>query len=252
MSSSINSSTFRYIPNAPHGIPTIEEFKSKFESPILSSQYIVTFDGPFFNKINANGTLECKVVSISTPNYQIDNEQIYIGGTSTSVPSGLTKGNLDITIINQGIEYQTIYSWMKQIYDPYTRRYGYFDDIKTKIILTQYKTNGVWVLEHHYYDCTPYNLQVGQFSYDQTDISKFTLSMNYFAYECVYNDSHNKNNIGYRNAQISYFEKDTNVSKALNNLGSGVSAPANIKVTYDNKGTEYGPYKTTDNYDGTR
>ena len=187
---------------APHNLHTIEAFKEKVYHPLLPNRYTVYFYPKnttcyFYKAFNTvsettgvkpSEYLECKISSISLPNYQIDNEEIYVGGSNVSVPTGLTKGNLDLTIINQGIEYDVIYSWLKQIYNGTTRHYGYFDDIAVNVYVTQYATNGEWVLEHHYYDCTPYNTQLEQLSYDEANsIHTFSLSLNYFSYDCVHN-----------------------------------------------------------------
>lgn len=198
---SVNTDEWKVKACAPHNIPTIEGFKNKFRYPLLPNRYTVYFKGKtnvstnYFNQsVMANGIpntqLECKVSSISLPNYQFDNEEVYLGGSTVSVPTGLTKGNLDITILNQGIEYAVIFGWLRRIYNASNRHYAYFDDVAINLYVTQYATDGTYVMEHHYYDCVPYSTQLSQLSYDSANSAyTFSISLNYFSYECVYNNN---------------------------------------------------------------
>ena len=255
MAISANTQNLKLYPPQKPPLCSINEFKEKFVSPILSSYYMVTFSGPYFDAINGKSGLECKVTSVSMPNYQVDNETVYLGGTTTSIPSGQQKGNLEVTIINQGSEFNIIYGWMKKIFDPYTRTYAYYDSIKTKLIVTQYKTNGTWVLEHHYFDCTPYNMQIGSLSYDTTDLSKFSLSLNYFAYECIYNEDMS-NNLNVKTNLTGTKTSISNVERYPGYRGSDFIIVDGLRVapgTRLENGVYVGPNtgNRASNYDGT-
>lgn len=176
------------------GIETIEQFKQRVTNPLLPNRFTAIFSGNYFDLNSNKEHLLCKVNSASLPNYQTDSEEIYVGGTSVSVPSGLTKGNLELTIINQGIEYDILYQWMRTIYNENTRCYGYYDDVKADLYITQYHTNGIWALQYHFYGCTPYNLQIDQISYSAAnDFHSFSIALNYFSYTSIYNNTNQLN-----------------------------------------------------------
>ena len=201
---------------APKKLRTLEEFKALVQTPLLTSRYTVYFSpknnasSNYFSqmlktytnkKSYPNDFLECKVSSISLPNYQIDSEVIYVGGSQLSVPSGHQKGNLDLTIINQGIEYNVIFGWLYKIYNGNKRHYAYFDDIAVNLFVVQYGVDGVWVLEHQYFDCTPYNTNLGQLSYDKANGAQtFTVSMNYFSTNVIYNENIDANKASLNNS----------------------------------------------------
>lgn len=205
-------------------IKTIEGFKKLFKIPLLPNKYTVEFHGNFFGLSNqekntnirsksmyktntgnsiinrkANSSLfnstshgyylYCKVSQIQFPQQTVDTSSIYLGGNTLKVPTGYSNGNVTMTILNQGIEYDVINDWCKSVYNQKTRCYGYFDEYKTNVLLTQFTTNGYWVLKHMFYGCTPYNIDLGALSYDESNQAQtFTLSLNYFSIETIYNE----------------------------------------------------------------
>lgn len=165
-------------------IPSIESFKRRMQHILLNNKYVAEFGGGrFWTRTNYSDYMKYMVSNITIPNWMIDIEQIYMGGTQMMMPNGFQQGNLELTIYNTGIELQIMQNWLKETYDQDSRSYGYFDDVKGDLQVRQYTTDGQLAQTFWFTDCTIYQIGGISFSYDPASGPQtFTISLNYFGF----------------------------------------------------------------------
>lgn len=164
------------------GIPTVQAFMARMPHILLKNKYIAEFTSGFWHQENGK-LIKYMVSAVNMPQLVVESDPIYVGGAAVNMPSGFTQGNLEITVYNTGMELAAMFKWLQMTYNQQTRTYGYFDDVKTDMRLTQYTTDGRPVHEYTFTDCTIYQLGGIDFSYDPaTAPMTFTVAMNYFGY----------------------------------------------------------------------
>lgn len=165
------------------GIKSIMAFKKRMQHILLNNRYTATFGGgKFWNQYSRY--VQYMVSQVTIPNWIIDNEKIYVGGTNMNVPNGFEQNNLELTLYNTGPELYVMELWLRETYNQKTRTYGYFDDVKSDLEIIQYSTNGNIAQTFIFYDCTIFQINGISYSYEPaTAPQTFSISLNYFGFD---------------------------------------------------------------------
>jgi len=167
-------------------IPSIEAFKRRFSRMLVTNKYIAEFSSSISSgKMWKNGSNQVKymISSITLPQWLIDPETIYLGGASAMIPGGFQQNNIELTIYNTGPEFFSMKQWLDLTYNQGSRTYGWYDDVKADMTLTQYGTAGEKINVFTFTDCTIFQLGGLTFSYEPTTAPQtFNVSLNYFGW----------------------------------------------------------------------
>ncbi len=163
-------------------LPTIEAFMRRMPYILLNNRYTAKFSGGKFWPAYSD-IIDYMICSISLPQTTIENETVYVGGAAAMIPNGFQQGQLDMVVYNTGPELLVFQKWMQATYDQAKRTYGYYDDIKGDLQVTQYTTDGNPVQVFTFTDCVIYTMGGLQFGYEsQTNPQTFNVSLTYFGY----------------------------------------------------------------------
>lgn len=137
----------------------------------------VTFFGfkPNMRKI----LLFCSDISI--PGLTIASNQLRTHGEVREVPNEKMYDNASLSFyVDNNMEVKEYFdAWMNSIQDPFTRNFNYYDDYTTELIIDVEDTKDRKRYQITMYEAYPKNISPIQVGYDQKEVMKLQVSMNY-------------------------------------------------------------------------
>lgn len=154
----------------------------KTEGLMRTSRYSVSMRLP--KSINSSANMRKILLfcsDITIPGVTIATNQIRIHGEVREAPNEKIFDNANLSFyVDNNMEVKKFFdSWVNSIQNPVTRNFSYYDDYTTEIKVDIEDTKDRKRYEVSLYECYPKNVGQIQVGYDQKEVMKLQVSINY-------------------------------------------------------------------------